>query len=96
MSLVPAFLPLNLVKGTFFLGEPNLLLATADGAFPPAGAAFDFVLPPDVSLTGLDVYMQSARRDVGLDPAAPGPFQFSNLICFTILGPSPPCHLPNC
>ncbi len=82
--------PLSPQKGTLLLGNPFFLLAS--GLTFGDEAAVDIVLPSDTSLTGVEVFLQGARRDVG--PV--GPIQFSNAICFTILGPSPPCVSTDC
>ncbi len=92
VALAPGFVPLNVDKGSFLLGDPNLILATASGGFPPEGAAFDFVIPVDFSLVGIDVFMQTARRDVG--PV--GPIRFANAVCFTPIGLTIFCAQPDC
>ncbi len=92
VAAAPGLVPLSLGKGAFLLGEPNLLLAA--GVFSDVdGAAFDFTLPRDVSLTGIPVFFQAARREILLGSL----LRFSNNECFTILGPSPPCIVdPDC
>ena len=52
----------------------------------------NLVLPADLSLTGVSLWFQGARQDIG--PV--GPLQATNAVCFTILGPSPPCISPGC
>ena len=90
-SALPDQLPVSPFIGTFLLGAPFLTIGNQMTGHAQ-GAAFDFTLPPTVALTGVKVYVQSARRDVG--PV--GEWQLSNAVCFTILGPSPPCFLPDC
>lgn len=85
------FMPVDTIAGSFMLGTPFLIVGT-ELSGSVEGIAFDFTLPETVSLTGITLFLQSARRDVG--PV--GPVQFSNPICFTILGPSPPCVAPDC
>ena len=86
----PGFLPIDPVTGTLLLGSPIFFLGS--GLTFGGGATKDITLPADTSLTGLNLWMQGARRDVG--PI--GPIQLTNSVCFTILGPSPPCVLPDC
>ncbi|MHC5210421.1 MAG: hypothetical protein ACYTG2_06875 [Planctomycetota bacterium] len=89
-SLSPDFLPVNPVKGTWLLGSPSFLVAQGSTSGSPT--TLDIVLPPSVALTGLELWLQGARRDIG--PI--GPWEFSNAVCFTILGPSPPCLSIDC
>ena len=91
LSFSPDFRPPPArISGTVLLGPPIHVFATGL-TFGPT-AAFDFTIPPSVSLTGLDIWLQGARQDIG--PI--GPLEVTNAICFTILGPSPPCISPNC
>lgn len=90
VSTSPTFLPLDPVTGTWMLGFPFYFLGA--GGTAGADAAFDFTLPPNPNLTGVSLYFQGAFRDIG--PV--GPLQLTDPRCFTILGPSPPCFLPNC
>lgn len=89
-SLKPGFSPIDPVTGTLLLGPPVRFLKS--GPTFGTGATFDIVLPPDVSLTGVSLWLQGARMDVG--PV--GPLEATNAVCFTILGPSPPCISPGC
>ena len=84
-------LPVSPFIGTFLLGTPFLLVGD-ELTGNAEGAAFDFTLPNTTALTGVTVFAQSVRRDVG--PVSE--WQLSNAVCFTILGPSPPCFLPDC
>lgn len=90
VSLGPGLYSKSVVAGSLLLGNPWLILDSATGALPAEGAAFDFSLPGDAALVGLSVYFQAIRRDVG--PV--GPFQFTNAVCITLTGPSPPCVDP--
>jgi hypothetical protein len=93
VSTAPGFYSSNPAKGTLLLGQPFFTLATSPIAHhPPAGYAFDFVLPVDFSLVGIPIYFQTIRRDVG--PV--GPIRFSNAVCFTILGIPITCDTPDC
>ena len=93
VSLSPGLLPLNPLKGSLQLGEPFFVLANSGaGNFPPEGAAFDFSIPLTTSLTGLTIYFQSVRRNVG--PV--GPMQFSNPVCIEIVGHVFVCWTPDC
>jgi hypothetical protein len=90
LALSPTFLPLDQVTGTWMLNPPFFLLGS--GLTFGDGSAVDIVLPPDPSLTGLTLFLQGARQDIG--PI--GPIELTNPLCFQILGPSPPCFEPDC
>lgn len=90
-SAVPDLAPVSPYVGSFLLGAPFLTIGN-EFVGGIDGAAFDFTLPASTALTGVDIHVQSARRDVG--PI--GEWRLSNAVCFTILGPSPPCFLPDC
>jgi len=82
ISAFPGWWPISLTEGTFLLGQPFLVLPAGAGQFDVAGAAWDFTIPSDPSLIGLEVFLQAARRDVG--PV--GPLRYSNAVCFEIIG----------
>jgi hypothetical protein len=90
VSLAPGFVPINPVKGTLLIAEP--LIFVASGSTAGLDATVDFTLPTMPLLTGLSLWFQGARRDIG--PI--GPVQLTNAVCLTILGPSPPCHSIDC
>jgi hypothetical protein len=90
LGFSPGLTPKNLYSGSLLLGDPWFVLASTSGAVGLEGAAFDFQLPGDAALAGLSVWFQAVRRDVG--PV--GPFRFSNAVCITLTGPSPPCIDP--
>lgn len=93
ISLSPDFIPLSVMKGGFLLGSPFFVIGSSGaGPFPPEGAAFNYVVPSDPSLIGIDFYLQAARRDVG--PI--GPWQFSNARCFAPIGFTVLCVEPSC
>lgn len=89
-STGPAFLPQTMFEGTILIASPATLLASGQ-TFGPT-AAVDVTVPPNVSLTGMSFWFQGARQDIG--PV--GPIQLTNAVCLTVLGPSPPCFLPDC
>jgi hypothetical protein len=93
LAFAPDFVPIPPgigIEGTVLVAPPAVLI----GAGPTVGdaAAVDLVIPPDVSFTGVSIWFQGMRRHVG--PV--GPWEMTDAACFTITGPSPPCHLPNC
>ena len=90
LSLQPTFVPINPTLGTVQIQQPAILIG--NGLTFGETAALDVVLPETVAYTGLTLYLQGIRQDVG--PI--GPPELTNSICFTILGPSPPCFLPDC
>lgn len=90
LSTQPAFIPLDDTLGTLLIAPP-LYFVGAGQTFGPT-AAFDFTLPSNPNLSGKSLWYQGVRQDIG--PV--GPPMLTNAICFTILGPSPPCFLPNC
>lgn len=93
VSLENGFLPLSVLKGSFLLGSPFFLIGNSGaGPFPLEGAAFNYVVPSDPGLIGIDFYLQAARRDVG--PV--GPWQLSNARCFAPIGFTLVCHEPDC
>jgi len=92
VALKPGLVTLNPSKGSFLLGEPFFLLGIQSGGFPAEGAAFDLTVPPDPVLTGVTLYFQSARRDVG--PV--GPLHLANARCMEIVGFVFVCHDPDC
>lgn len=89
-SLSPGYKPLSPSKGTWLMGDPFFLLAQGLGG----GICHElsFVVPPVPVITGLDVWLQGARRDVG--PV--GPITLTNAVCLTITGPGAPCVSPGC
>jgi len=89
-SLASDFQPLDPTTGTLMLGAPFHFLASG----PTAGAnpTFDFVMPSDPALIGLDIFAQGARMDIG--PV--GPPTLTNPTCFTIAPFLPPCGPLNC
>jgi hypothetical protein len=91
-SLKPGLVPLNPVKGSFLLGEPFFLVGLTSGGFPAEGAPFDLTIPSNPILTGVTLYFQSARRDIG--PA--GPLNFANAACIEVVGFVFVCHTPDC
>lgn len=90
LSFDSAFTPINPVLGTAQIAAPASLLGS--GPTFGTGAALDITLPGSIALSGLELHLQGMRQDIG--PV--GPLELSNSICFTILGPSPPCILPDC
>ena len=92
VSAFPGWWPVNLTEGTFLLGQPFLVLPSGAGQFGIDGAAWDFNIPGDPSLIGLEVFLQSARRDVG--PVSP--IRYSNAVCFEIIGFTLLCAEPDC
>lgn len=90
VGFAPGLTPKNVFSGSLLLGSPWFVIASTAGPVPAQGAAFDFQLPGDAALAGLQVWFQAVRRDVG--PV--GPIVFSNAVCFTMTGPSPPCIDP--
>ena len=92
ISAFPAWWPVNLIEGTFLVGQPFLVLPAGAGQFGMDGAAWDFSIPTDPSLIGLKVFLQSARRDVG--PV--GLLRYSNAVCFEIIGHTLLCVQPDC
>ena len=89
-STQAAFAPIDPIFGTVMIGPPYEFLG-AGLTFGPT-AAFDAVVPQSPGITGLKVFAQGIRRDIGKI----GPWTLTNPECFTILGPSPPCILPGC
>ena len=85
-ALAPAFQPVDATLGTILLQPPVFLI----GQGLTSGAPVDLTLPTDPAITGLSIFLQGLRQDIG--PI--GPPSLTNAACFTILGPSPPC-LPN-
>ena len=77
--------------GAFLLSDPFIVIGpvAASGA---AGAVFDFNVPTDLSLLGVEFFIQNARRDIG--PV--GPIQLGNVICIEIVGFTFTCHEPTC
>jgi len=92
MGLGPNFLPVNAISGTWQLGTPFFLLGSGFTVGTPSETAVDIVIPFDTALTGLNLWVQGARQDIG--PI--GPIELSNSLCFKILGPSPPCIEIDC
>lgn len=92
MGLAPDFVPLDATTGTWQLGSPFFLLGSGFTVGTPEETAVDIVLPADPGLTGIPLWVQGARRDIG--PV--GPIELSNSLCFKILGPSPPCIQIDC
>ncbi len=91
MSFGSAFLPLGTTAGTQLIANPVFLIAMGPTSGPPNDVV-DLVVPPDPVFTGLSLWFQGIRQDVG--PI--GPPELTNAICLTILGPSPPCIQPGC
>ncbi len=85
-----AFVPMTAPLGSLQLATPIVFLAQGQ-TFGPT-AALDVNLPNNLALSGLELHMQGLRQDIG--PV--GPLELTNAICFTILGPSPPCIQPGC
>lgn len=90
-GLAPGFAPLDPFKGSWLLGDPSFLLLS--GFLDIACARIDVTIPSEPNLVGVEVWMQSARKEF-----SPGiPFQLGNAICFQILpGSVIPCGQPNC
>lgn len=88
-SLASGFFPLSPVKGSFMLSPPFFQVAMGfSNSFGP-GPAFDFTVPPAPFLTGLTIYFQAARREVGITTPSgltQPPVQFSNVVCLPVLG----------
>ncbi|MFT4709892.1 MAG: hypothetical protein ACI9D0_000987 [Bacteroidia bacterium] len=89
-SATPGFLAIDPVLGTAMLGGNIRFLAT--GNTFGTTATYDANLPTAPGLVGLTIYAQGARRDTGKI----GPFTLTNPVSFKILGPSPPCIVPDC
>jgi hypothetical protein len=77
-------------KGTWLLGNPFITLTS--GFMDLACAQIDIVIPPMPILVGVDVWMQSARKQFGPNQLP----QLGNAICFEILPPVVPCITPSC
>lgn len=92
VSLKPDLVTLNPSKGSFMLAQPFYLMGIQSGGFPAEGAAFDLTIPPNPILTGVTLYFQAARRDVG--PV--GPLHLSNNACIEIVGFVFVCHSADC
>lgn len=92
ISAFPGWQPVSIPEGTFLLGGPFIILPAGAGQFGAEGAAWDFDIPSDPTLIGLEVFMQAARRDVG--PI--GPLRYSNAVCFQIIGFTLLCIEPDC
>lgn len=90
MSLSSDFVPLNPIAGTVMLGFPYVNIGS--GLTFGETAALDIGVPPVLALTGLKLYFQGIRNDIG--PI--GPKELTNPVCFTVFGPSPPCTLLDC
>jgi hypothetical protein len=88
----PGLFSLSVQKGSLLLAMPFFELVSVAGGFGAEGAAFDFHMPTDSNLIGVDLWLQNARRDVG--PI--GPLSMGNAICFSILPAHVPCVLPDC
>ncbi|HZM01071.1 MAG TPA: hypothetical protein VFD43_12555 [Planctomycetota bacterium] len=83
VALAGGFLPLNPEKGSLLLGEPLFLIGSSGaGQFGDTGAAFDFNMPSNPVLVGLQLNFQAASRKVG--PV--GPIHFSNSVCMDVFG----------
>jgi len=82
------FAPIDPVTGTVMLGPGFILVA--HGMTPPG--QLDVVIPADPVLTGLDLWLQGARRDLG--PI--GPITATNSVCFEIPGFVFFCETPGC
>ena len=87
-SAAPAFLPLG-EDATLLLSAPQFL---ASGLLFGDTATYDVSIPPDISLTGVNLWFQGTRQSIG--PV--GPLRLTNAECLTIWGPSPPCVLLDC
>lgn len=88
LAASPGFTPIDPVTGTVLLGPGFLLVA--HGMTPPGQV--DVVIPADPALTGLDLWLQGARRDIG--PI--GPITATNAVCFEIPGFVFFCETPGC
>jgi len=88
LSGSPGFAPVDPVTGTVLLGSGFILVA--HGTTPPG--SLDVVIPSDPALTGLALWLQGARRDVG--PV--GPITATNAVCFEIPGFVFFCETPGC
>jgi hypothetical protein len=88
LSGSPGFTPIDPVTGTVLLGPGFILVAHGT---TPTGAV-DVVIPSDPALTGLSLWLQGARRDVG--PL--GPITATNSVCFEIPGFVFFCENPGC
>ncbi len=88
LATSPGFTPIDPVTGTLLLG-PGFVLVD-QGTTPPG--QFDVVIPAVAALTGLDLWLQAARRDIG--PI--GPIQTTNAVCFEIPGFVLQCETPGC
>ena len=91
LGAAPSFYPVSIDEGTFLLGEPFIVVGPVFAA-GIEGAVFDFNIPSDASLIGVEAFVQNARRDVG--PV--GPIRFGNLVCIEILGFPIICHPAVC
>jgi len=93
VSLAPGLVTFNPLKGSLLLGTPVYMIGDSGaGSFPPEGAAFDLTIPGAPILTGVKLYFQAVRRNVG--PV--GPMQFSNAACLEIVGFVFTCEVPGC
>jgi len=88
LSASPGFTPIDPITGTVLLGPGFVLVA--QGSTPPG--QIDVVVPVDLALVGLDLWVQGARRDVG--PI--GPIQTTNAVCFDLPGIPIFCETPGC
>ncbi|MCI0548568.1 MAG: hypothetical protein L0027_14950 [Candidatus Rokubacteria bacterium] len=88
LSGSPGFAPIDPVTGTVLLGPGFVLVA--HGMTPPGQV--DVVVPADPALTGLELWLQGARRDIG--PI--GPITATNAVCFEIPGFVFVCETPDC
>ena len=87
LSTAPAFLPIG--DATLLIAKP---IFAGSGLLFGDTQTFDVTLPADVALSGLSLWFQGTRQSIG--PV--GPLRLTNAECLTILGPSPPCILPDC